>query len=72
MQETAEEAEDDPESLAAVTAEKITLEQALRDIANSVIADADVAVAFTDSPRNSALDKLAESMEGHGSPRYYF
>ena len=46
--------------------EKLGLEQALRDIAQSVIADADLAVALSDSPRASAVTELTESMADLG------
>lgn len=61
------------EDMAKVAADKIALEQALRDIAQTVIADADLAVALSDSPRvGAALDELSESMMDFGmqSPRY--
>lgn len=54
---------------------KVCLEQALRDIAQSVIADADLAMALSDSPRATVVDELTESMADLGlgrSPRYFF
>ena len=66
---------EDPETVAVITAERATLEQAVRDIAQSVIADADMSAAFADSPRNAAVDKLMQSMADWGgacfSPRYF-
>ena len=46
--------------------EKAALEQALREIAQSVIADADLAMALSDSPRGTAVTELTESMADLG------
>ena len=57
----------------SLAADKVRLEQALRDIAQSVIADADLSMALSDSPRATAVDELTESMADMGlgrSPRY--
>jgi len=65
-------AADDEEVAVTIAEEKRALEQALRDIAQSVIADADLAMALSDSPRASAVQELTESMADLGigsSPR---
>lgn len=58
---------------AEAASEKLALEQAVRDIAQAVIADADLAVQICESPRmGTAIQELTDSMTdlGLGSPGY--
>ena len=63
-----EEEEEDVETMAKLRDDKAMIEQALRDIAQSVIADADLAMALSDDQMKpaSAVTELSESMNDMG------
>ena len=63
-----EDEEEDVETMAKLRDDKAMIEQALRDIAQSVIADADLAMALSDDQMKpaSAVTELSESMNDMG------